>query len=81
MSLSLIHSGYQFVCLSAAPDRSKSHDRFLCEGGGYKFVTECFFITLRALHIGLLVAAETFLKTLRQVDKECAWSQRQSIVL
>ena len=58
------------VCLSAAPDRSKSHDRFLCEGGGYKFVTECFFITLRALHIGLLVAAETFLKTLRQVHSE-----------
>jgi ubiquitin-protein ligase len=42
----------------------------MCLGGNYKFVTECFFLTWRALHIGLLTAAETFLNTLSDLNKE-----------
>ena len=41
---------------------AKDYQRFLSLGSDFKFVTECFFVTLRALHIGLLPAADTFLK-------------------
>ena len=43
---------------------AKDYQRFLSFGSEFKFVTECFFVTLRALHIGLLPAADTFLKGL-----------------
>ena len=47
---------------------SLSYERFLCLGGNFKFVAECFFITLRALHVGILPATETFMKGLGWVS-------------
>ncbi len=60
--------------MSLAMDRSsEGHTRFLgtappnnptlsSASSQYKFVTECFFITQRALHVGLIPAVNTFSK-------------------
>ena len=50
-------------------------ERFLAtppQSGGptsFKFVTECFFITQRALHVGLLPAVNTFINLSSELNK------------
>ena len=56
---------------TAAENRlSQQYQRFLPREGNFKFVTECFFITQRALHVGLLPAVETFSKTASDLGKQ-----------
>lgn len=38
----------------------------------FKFVTECFFITQRALHVGLIPATNTFTQTSSDLGKQLA---------
>lgn len=65
--------------------RSEGHTRFLggpppgSSGGGnnaesassrFKFVTECFFVTQRALHVGLIPAMNTFSQTVSDLGRQ-----------
>jgi hypothetical protein len=59
---------------------SQGHERFLAtppqpsRGGTsptpFKFVTECFFITQRALHVGLIPAVNTFTNLSSELHKQ-----------
>lgn len=49
---------------------SQRHERFLPRENSFKFVTECFFVTQRALHVGLLPAVETFTTTASELGKQ-----------
>lgn len=61
--------------LNVAIDRtSEGHTRFLGPtmptAQQFKFVTECFFITQRALHVGLLPAVNTFTKMTSDLGRQ-----------
>ena len=49
---------------------SQRHERFLPRENNFKFVTECFFVTQRALHVGLLPAVESFTTTASELGKQ-----------
>lgn len=46
------------------------HRRFCPADSQFRFVTECFFVTQRALHVGLLPAMNTFSTTLSDLNKQ-----------
>lgn len=48
----------------------KDSERFFPQNTPFKFVCECFFITQRALHIGLIPASNTFTKILSDLGKQ-----------
>lgn len=48
----------------------KGSERFFPQNTPFKFVCECFFITQRALHIGVIPAINTFTKILSDLGKE-----------
>lgn len=58
------------TCTVAENRLSQQHERFLPRESNFKFVTECFFITQRALHVGLLPAVETFSNTASDLGKQ-----------
>jgi hypothetical protein len=39
-------------------------------GGSYNFVTECFFLTLRCLHVGYLRTCTRYVSLLRSVHEQ-----------
>ena len=49
---------------------AKGFERFLPAKSSFKFVTECFFITQRALHVGVLPAIKTFGETMSDLSKQ-----------
>ena len=49
---------------------SQRHQRFLPRENNFKFVTECFFVTQRALHVGLFPAVESFTTTASELGKQ-----------
>ena len=49
---------------------ARRHERFLPSDNSFKFVTECFYITQRALHVGLIPAIDTFSKTISDLNKQ-----------
>ena len=72
-----------YILLGSESRLSQGHERFLATppqqtlspGGGttltpFKFVTECFFITQRALHVGLIPAVNTFTNLSSELHKQ-----------
>ena len=49
---------------------ARGSGRFFPQGTSFKFVCECFFITQRALHIGVIPAVNTFTKILSDLNKQ-----------
>ena len=71
------------ILLGSESRLSQGHERFLAtppqqtpppRGGTspipFKFVTECFFITQRALHVGLIPAVNTFTNLSSELHKQ-----------
>ena len=46
------------------------HSRFCPANSQFRFVTECFFATQWALHVGLLPAMNTFSHTISDLNKQ-----------
>ena len=72
-----------YILLGSESRLSQGHERFLATppqqtlspGGGttltpFKFVTECFFITQCALHVGLIPAVNTFTNLSSELHKQ-----------
>ena len=49
---------------------ARGSGRFFPQGTSFKFVCECFFITQRALHVGVIPAVNTFTKILSDLNKQ-----------
>ena len=58
--------------LGAEERLSQGSKRFFPDTTSFKFVCECFFITQRALHVGIIPAINTFTKILSDLGKQIA---------